>query len=195
MLVSRRRGRQGLGRRLMSHAIERVGGVVALTATDYGRPLYTKLGFEALGSSTTYVGELPAAAMRTRPATAADMGAIIERDAAAFGADRTRLLARLPGFARLRVAAHGYGAAWSNGGLTVIGPVVADDVDTARSLITDLAAGHTPIRLDIATHQPELATWAARHLTPGETTTVMAYGGTPPGDPTRLFTPFSVATA
>jgi hypothetical protein len=43
-------GGQGLGRRLMTHALSETGGAtVFLNATEYGRPLYEKLGFVAVG--------------------------------------------------------------------------------------------------------------------------------------------------
>jgi GNAT superfamily N-acetyltransferase len=194
MLVARRWERKGLGRRLVSHAVAAAGGVtVTLLATGNGRPMYSKLGFAEHGTSVTYLGTLPAAPAVTRPATAADLRAILARDAAAFGGDRSRLLMRLPTFARLRVAPAGYGAAWRNGDHTVIGPVVADDLPTAKALITDLAAG-TPCRLDITSYQPDLAAWAADHLAPHATVTIMSYGGRPPGDPSRRYLPFSVAT-
>lgn len=196
MVVARRWERQGLGRRLMSHAVAAAGGTcVTLLATGNGRPLYAKLGFVAHGSSATYLGSLPAADPATRTARAADLPAIVARDAAAFGGDRSRLLMRLPTFARLRVAPGGYGAAWRNGDHTVIGPVVADDLPTAKGLITDLAAGSDgPCRLDITSYQPELAEWAAGHLARGEAVTIMSYGGRPPSDPYRCYLPFSVAT-
>lgn len=194
MLVARRWQRQGLGRRLMRHGVARAGGVVSLLATDNGRPLYESLGFAALGRSTTYLGRLPTTEPASRPVRPGDLPAIAERDTATFGVDRGRLLGRLPSFARLRIAAGGYGAAWVNGDTTLVGPVVADDVATARALVVDLAAGANRVRLDVPDTQPDLAAWAATHLTAGDTVTVMSYRGTPPGDPSRLFLPFSVAT-
>jgi GNAT superfamily N-acetyltransferase len=57
VLVATRYGRQGLGRRLMTHALAEAGdAVVFLNATDYGRSLYEKLGFVAVGTTSTYVG-------------------------------------------------------------------------------------------------------------------------------------------
>lgn len=192
LLVAQRYARQGLGTRLMRHSLEQVDGVVQLTATENGRPLYEKLGFEALGTCTAYLGRPPEGPGLTRPAVAADMRGLVDLDAETFGADRAHLLARLPAFAKIRVADRAYGAAWRNGGLTMIGPVVADDVTTAQALITDLATGD--VRLDITSFTPELEAWAARHLKRGASTTFMTHGGPPPGDQTRLYTPFSVAT-
>ena len=61
MLVAARYGRRGLGSRLMIHALEQAAGaVVYLTATEFGRPLYQKLGFRAVDVSVTHRGLLRA---------------------------------------------------------------------------------------------------------------------------------------
>jgi GNAT superfamily N-acetyltransferase len=157
MLVAARHGRRGLGRALMEHLLAEAGdATVTLVATDLGRPLYDKLGFRTIRRSAAFTGPFraePAATattaatatrtadnskMRTRPAAPADMAAIIDVDKAAFGADRSRLLRRLPAFAgQLLVLESGRGlagfaAAWQNQTSTVIGPVVARDGAAAR---------------------------------------------------------------
>ncbi|HEY3507409.1 MAG TPA: GNAT family N-acetyltransferase [Actinocatenispora sp.] len=193
MLVAKRYERRGLGRRLMSHAIAAADGVVALTATEFGRPLYERLGFAARGTSVTWTGRLPTAPETTRPVD--DVTDLLAYDRAVFGADRSRLLTRLPTGARIRAAAGGYGVAWDNDGTTLLGPIVADDLATAQALTTDLAAtADGPVRLDVTSAQPAFGAWSAAHLTRGAGTTIMSYGGPIPGDATRLYTPFSVAT-
>lgn len=227
MLVAARYGRRGLGRALMEHLLAEAGdATVTLFATGLGKPLYDKLGFRTIRRSAAFTGPFraepagpaeiaepaePAATratdnskMRTRPAAAADMASIIDVDKAAFGADRSRLLRRLPAFAgqllvletEHRVA--GFAAAWQNHTSTVIGPVVAPDGAAARRLIGDLAAGiRGQVRLDLDPDRPELPPWAVRHgLQPAGLNAVMAYGDRPPpGDPARLFTPISIALA
>ena len=143
-----------------------------------------------------------AAAEFTRPATEADLPAILAVDRAAFGADRSHVLTRLPGFAdRIAVLADGsgYAAAWRNTpSSTVIGPLVAPDADAAEQLIADLAAhAHGSIRLDLDPDRPELPAWAHKHgLEPVGRTLVMARGELPNrGAPERLFAPISVALA
>jgi GNAT superfamily N-acetyltransferase len=211
MLVAGRHGRRGVGRALMTHLLAQAGSAtVTLFATDAGKPLYTKLGFRAVRASVAFVGGFRHAAGSapgaggTRPATGADMQAILNVDKAAFGADRGYLLRRLPGFAeRIRVletpdGITGYAAAWRNGDVAVIGPVVAASGADARRLITDLAAEvRGPIRLDLDPDRPELPEWALnRGLAPVSRTAVMAHGDWPaPGDVSRLFTPISVALA
>ena len=212
MLVAGRYGRRGLGRALMMHLLTEAGNAtVTLFATDAGKPLYTKLGFRGVRRSAAFTGGFrqvagPAAGARetTRPATDADMAAILDVDKAAFGADRGYLVRRLPAFAeRMRVVEDeqgitGYAAAWRNGPVAVIGPVVAANGAGARRLITDLAAEVPgPVRLDLDPDRPELPEWALHHgLEPVSRTVVMAHGDWQPrGDPGRLFTPISVALA
>jgi len=217
MLVAARHGRRGLGRALMEQLLADAGdATVILVATDLGKPLYDKLGFRTIRRNAIFFGRFQAATatatstrdnstMRTRPADpAADLPAILAIDKAAFGADRSRLLTRLPTFAaQLRVLetdgrVSGFAAAWRNDTTTVAGPVVAPDGAAARLLITDLATRvRGPLRLDLDPGRPELPDWAVRHgLDLVGLGTVMAYGDQdPPGDPGRLFTPISVALA
>jgi GNAT superfamily N-acetyltransferase len=222
MLVAARYGRRGVGRALMEHLLAEAGdATVTLFATDLGKPLYAKLGFRTIRRSAAFTGQFraepaepadPAATtraadnskMRTRPAAAADMASIIDVDKAAFGADRSRLLRRLPAFAGQFLVLEtgrgvaGFAAAWQNHTSTVIGPVVAPDGAAARRLIGDLAAGvRGQVRLDLDPDRPELPAWAIRHgLQPAGLNAVMAYGDRPPpGDPARLFTPISIALA
>jgi GNAT superfamily N-acetyltransferase len=208
MLVAARHGRRGLGRALMEHLLAEAGDVtVTLVATDLGKPLYDKLGFRAIRRNAVFVGTFRGdnSKRRTRPADGAgDMAAILDIDKAAFGADRSHLLTRLPAFAaQLRVLetrghVSGFAAAWGNDTVTVIGPVVAPDGAAARLLITDLAAPVPgPVRLDLDPRRPELPEWAVRHgLELVAVGAVMAHGDQdPPGDPGRLFTPISVALA
>ena len=237
MLVAARYGRRGLGRGLMEHVIAEAGqATVTLFATDLGRPLYEQLGFLPVRRSVSFVGPFRpaggaasppawAAGCSARGATAADRPAILAVDHAAFGADRSHVLTRLPGFAdRITVLADpshhldrlhhadpsgqpdmskhgisGYAAAWRNTpSSTVIGPLVAPDAQAAKQLIVDLAAhAHGSIRLDLDPDRPELPSWAHKHgLEPVGRTLVMARGELPShGRPDRLFTPISVALA
>jgi GNAT superfamily N-acetyltransferase len=215
---------------------------VTLFATDMGRPLYEQLGFRPVRRNVSFVGRflrpgarpgpggpglsrdnskkrgaralgpLPGQPGTVRPATEADLPAIFALDRAAFGADRGRILTRLPGFAG-HIAVHrggqgdeagsgrinGYAAGWLNGPVTtVIGPLVAPDAEAARQLVTDLAVrARMPVRLDLDPDRAELPGWlVARGLEPVGQTLVMAHGDAPRrGIPEHLFTPISVALA
>jgi GNAT superfamily N-acetyltransferase len=212
MLVAARYGRRGLGRALMEHLLDAAAGAtVTLFATDFGKPLYDKLGFRTIRRSAAFVGRFraaPASAdnskMRPRPATGADMAAILDIDMAAFGADRGQILTRLPAFVeQLRVleteaGITGYAAAWRNTGSTVIGPVIAANAPGAGRLIADLAAQvRRPVRVDLDPDRPGLPEWAHAHgLEPVSLNAVMAYGDwNPRGKPDWLYAPISVALA
>lgn len=210
MVVASRHGRQGLGRRLMRHALDKAAGaVVYLTATEQGRPLYAQLGFRAIDTSTSYIGTFivyqsdgavrrPSSAS-ARPVTTVGLDALAEVDLAVFGADRRRLLAELLTFADRFVECgdpvSGYAAAWINGDTVMIGPVVAPDAATATMLISSLAQARTGlVRVDIGGRHADLARWARGHgLAACGQTTLMVLGGSLPGDRARLFGPVSVA--
>jgi predicted N-acetyltransferase YhbS len=211
MLVATRYGRRGLGQALMEHLLRAAGEdcTVTLFATDMGRPLYAKLGFDPVRESVSYAGRLkvPVAPKEgVRPAAKADLPAILAVDRAAFGADRERILSRLPGFAD-HVAVfdsgngiEGHAAAWRNHVTsTVIGPLVAPDGEAAKCLVRYLAANARTqvVRLDLDPDRPELPGWAQAHgLAPVARTLVMARGKLAPrGTQERLFTPISVALA
>src|SRR6185295_6930142 len=118
--------RRGLGGRLMAHALEQSGTAGAcLTATDYGRPLYERIGFRTISQCSTYRGEFqPQAGDPPRPSSRqlvpADLPAVLALDAEVFGAPRTALLTRLASFSeQIRVVEGpkgivGYGCAWRN---------------------------------------------------------------------------------
>lgn len=211
VLVAERFARRGLARRLMHHALAEAGDAAPfLSATGNGRPLYEKLGYRPVGTSTMLTGHFtplsgdgPAPGTTVRPATAADLPAVRALDAPAFGADRTELLIRLPSFAdRFLVAENssgalaGFAAAWSNDATTLLGPVVADGLPTAQALVTDLAA-HAPgrVRFDLDDHHAELGDWLrARGLTGTFCCTLMVRTAPRiPGDPALRFAPYSVA--
>ncbi|MEU0964360.1 GNAT family N-acetyltransferase [Streptomyces sp. NPDC005917] len=207
VLVAERHARQGIGRRLMHHIVSAMGTTpLTLYATPYGRPLYEELGFKTTGRSEMLSGHFPPGGpesrVATRAATAEDLGSILRLDEEVFGTDRTPLLARLPAFSdQLRVAVDGgrivgYAAAWPNMDTHVVGPLIARNTETAKSLIVSLAA-HTdrPLRTDIDIRHEELLAWAKdRGMASVAMNSVMTYGITElPGDWTRRFAPLTVA--
>jgi GNAT superfamily N-acetyltransferase len=201
MLVATRHGRRGLGARLMSHALAQAGSAtVFLYATSFGRPLYERLGFRVVGDVTTAVGRFTGGpAGGSRHAEPGDGGAILALDAAAIGADRGRLVA---GYLRLadqvRVverdgAVVGYGVAASGGDGVVVGPVIAHDLDAARTLIADVASTiDAPVRLDL---DHRLREWATeRGIAPRDATVLMVHGDRElPGAREQLVLPMTLA--
>lgn len=207
VLVAERHARQGVGRRLMRHIVSAMGTTpLTLHATPYGRPLYEELGFKVTGRAEMLCGRFTPgereSEMVTRAATAEDLTAILRLDAEVFGADRTHIVTRLPAFAdQLRVVEEsgriiGYAAAWPNMDTHVVGPLIARDTQTAKALVSSLAA-HTdrPLRTDIDVRHEELLAWAKDHgLAPIAFNAVMTYGiAELPGDWKRRFAPVTVA--
>lgn len=207
MLVASRHERRGLGSRLMAHALEQSGTAGAwLTATEYGRPMYERLGFRTIGQCSTYAGQLlpgegAPARPSSRPMVPADLPAVLALDAEVFGARRTMLLTRAASSVdRFRVLEGpagivGYGCAWRYEESTALGPLIAPDTTSALALLGDLtAAVEGPLRIDLVHPRPELIDWVeARGLRCSFTTAVMVHGDPPPGDPGRMFAVFRLA--
>lgn len=209
VLVAERYARQGIGHRLMTHVLQETGRTpLTLYATPSGRPLYDRLGFTEVGQAEALLGRFSTpgrpAPLSVRPAKAADLPALVRLDAAVFGADRTHLLTRLPSFAdRLLVAEDGstltgFAAAWATDSTDVAGPLVARDTETAKALVTSLAAGSDlPLRIVIDTRHDELLAWLkARGLAPVAVSASMTYRVPDlPGDWTRRYAPLNQATS
>ncbi|MFI0164565.1 GNAT family N-acetyltransferase [Streptomyces sp. NPDC017095] len=207
VLVAGRHARQGVGRRLMRHVVSSMGTTpLILHATPNGRPLYEELGFKVTGRAEMLRGRFSPGGLEpavfTRAATAEDLPAIVRLDEEVFGTDRTPLITRLPAFAdQLRVAEEGgrligYTAAWPNMDTHVVGPLIARDTETAKALITSLAARtERPLRTDIDVRHEELLDWVKeRGLTSVACHSVMTYGMPDlPGDWSRRFAPLTVA--
>jgi GNAT superfamily N-acetyltransferase len=134
----------------------------------------------------------------SRPAGPGDLMAIRRLDARANGTDRALLVRRLPGFTeQLRVTERpggitGYAGAYRGVAYTCIGPVIAETVDDAKTLIADVAGAIAgPVRIDLGSSHPRLREWAVgRGLTPGASAALMVLGGRPlPGDRARCYAP------
>ncbi|MEG3629885.1 GNAT family N-acetyltransferase [Streptomyces poriticola] len=207
VLVAERHARQGVGRRLMRHVTTTMGPTpLTLHATPSGRPLYEEIGFKVTGRAEMVRGRfMPNSSepeIATRAATAGDLTAIVRLDEDVFGADRTHIITRLPAFAdQLRVAEEngriiGYAAAWPNMDTHVVGPLIAQDTETAKALVASVAARtDRPLRTDIDVRHEELLDWVkARGLVSIAFNSVMAHGITElPGDWNRRFAPLTVA--
>ena len=144
---------RGIGRQLMDALLDGLDDhTVLLQATEAGRPLYEKLGFEVTGGVRQHQGiatPTPLIAQppgwRMRPAGLNELAALQSLDAAARGMPRPALVETLlasaeacvvldhdqtpRGFAMLRRFGRGH----------IIGPVVAPDVEGAKALIAHLA--------------------------------------------------------
>ncbi|MBB3569696.1 GNAT family N-acetyltransferase [Rhizobium sp. BK491] len=165
------RGR-GLGRRLMEAALALADDrPLRLTATTDGLPLYEKLGFRQTGAVVQHQGLVAAVAKpaNTEAATRADISAITALDREAFGADRSALVERLADlgeFAIIRrngkVAAFACLRPFGRG--EVVGPVVAPDIEDAKSLLSHFMSRKTGAFLRVDTGaETDLGPWLASH--------------------------------
>ncbi|WP_415645905.1 GNAT family N-acetyltransferase [Stackebrandtia soli] len=204
VLTAERYERRGLGAATVRHLVSVAdSAVLTMYATENGRPLYERLGFVADGVNTSYRGTVTAETStgRSRPAEPADLPGIRAVDAHAHGADRSKVLNRLPRFcSHLRVlddhgAVTGYAGAWPNDTTTVVGPVIAANEDDALALVTDLVADiDGPIRLEAHSTRPRLTEWArSRDLSGFDTTTMTYRGEDHPGARDHWWSPITVA--
>jgi GNAT superfamily N-acetyltransferase len=141
--------RRGVGTRLATAAVDWLrgagAGTVLLYATDAGRPIYSRLGFDSEGEAHAWRdaapprGRMPAG---VRAVAAADLEEIRRLDAIATGEDRSLVLDRLdppPDGSGLvferdgRVAGSALRSPWG------LGPsIVAEDADAGLTLVAAL---------------------------------------------------------
>lgn len=147
------RGR-GHARTLMQQALadlrEAGAGCIKLDATDLGRPVYAKLGFADERPVSRWLRK-PEGPPPPAPGNVVVGGTIpFALDREAFGADRSSLLTALAE-EELYTAANGYAMAREGRNARYFGPCVAQDDDTARSLLQAFLArhGHEPVLLDL----------------------------------------------
>ncbi len=189
--------RRGLATRLMRRALDDLaaaGLVAVLDATPDGRAVYRALGFmDSWGFHRLTRRERPGAiepppapdGVTVRPIADADWPALTAHDAAAFGADRSAVLARLRG--RLPAAEL---VAERNGRLVgfllgrdgrvaaQVGPLIAEDDAAARALLARaLDAIEGPVFIDLADAKADVRSWLeARGFSAQRPFTRMLYG-------------------
>ncbi|MBN8942150.1 MAG: GNAT family N-acetyltransferase [Rhizobiales bacterium] len=164
VVVAAERQGLGIGRKLMEAVLGATGDrAVTLNATEAGRPLYERLGFREIGTVRQHQGtafSVPLAPLesgeRIRPIGRADETALAALDLEATGRPRTALLSALlgvadgialdrngetVGFALFRRFGRGY----------VIGPVVAENAEGAKALISHWVGAHAGmfLRIDV----------------------------------------------
>ena len=153
---------RGLGREITERAMAKIDAACwQLVATRDGLPLYEKLGYRPLGEIAQHQGEASDLSP-IGPASwgsATDLAAIIELDSAALRMNRHNLFQALSSQARFAVirspdnAVSGFAALREFGRGRVVGPVVAGNLDDAKSLVL-LALAEYPgelLRVDTET--------------------------------------------
>jgi GNAT superfamily N-acetyltransferase len=142
------RGR-GLGSAMMGHLLRHADArpltSVGLDATELGRPIYQKLGFEDQREIVRWAGPAHAARASTRSATPNDRPAIARLDRAAAGVDRSPLLRTISAEAgaQMRVVERrgeivAFGLSRRGRTAAHIGPVIALSVEDAEAIVADL---------------------------------------------------------
>jgi GNAT superfamily N-acetyltransferase len=209
VLVKGEYRRHGLATRLMRQAMDelaRQGRIPILDATPDGRAVYRRLGFEdSWGFARLIRRERPPAAgtypgptdVTLRPVVDQDWEALCAYDAAAFGADRSAVLAGLRGrLPAAELVAERAGrvvgfALGRDGALAAqIGPLIADDDTIATALLSralDRLEG--PLFVDLADSKQELRVFLdMRGFSTVRPFTRMLYGSsTRFDDPARTF--------
>lgn len=157
--------RQGVGRRLMDHALSATGDrSIMLYATQAGLRLYEALGFRVAGRARQYRGEAlrPVSSKRVRLALPTDGPRIHRMDTDAFGAPRRALIAHLldTGTAvaiEANSTVSGFAVRRRFGRGQVIGPAVARSRNDAIELVAAILAPGF-LRIDVADDDPEVET-------------------------------------
>lgn len=138
---------RGLGRAMMQRLLQDAGTRnVILNATEAGRPLYEKLGFVVTDtlsqhqSTTARATPVLAAGARIRPLRKDEVPYLLALDRQASGMDRSALLVPLLDTSEVAVleqAGQVKGVAYLRefGRGRVIGPVIASNVEDAKTLI------------------------------------------------------------
>jgi GNAT superfamily N-acetyltransferase len=158
--------RRGLATRLLERSVaeERKRGLVPfLDATPAGRPVYERMGFRPIETLTRWRGSGGGSTPSPLPPVATqDLSRIAELDHAAFGADRSAVLADLhgrPGAVSRRDPATG-GFLLSRPGRTAtqVGPIVARETETAlRLLESGLGVIPGPVVMDVPDREAAVA--------------------------------------
>jgi GNAT superfamily N-acetyltransferase len=157
------RGR-GIGSALLRDALDRLGEVPArLDATPKGHPLYLKLGFveecrlKRMTTTSTPTAAADAAG-EARRMRREDLDAVAGWDRSVFGADRRRILEwaleaapELAFVVERGTSLRGYCLGRRGYLFRQIGPVVADDLETARRLVEACRrrAADIPMAIDV----------------------------------------------
>ena len=169
MLVAADCERQGLGSRLVQHAVAHADGPVLLYATAFGEPVYRRLGFVTAETMHVHIGTYADNAalhhgdITVESARPGDVAHLAALDRAAGSGDREVVLTALAATAGARVAIHSRsdaaGLAYWSDGVLMVGPIIAESDSAAIEIAGALAAGSSRCRLDASTTQVALREW------------------------------------
>jgi GNAT superfamily N-acetyltransferase len=165
--------RQGIGQELLQKALQLLQAeeTVKLDATPAGREVYLKLNFvdeyPLTRMNRVLRGEMPHST-RGKAIQKEDLSRLVEFDSKIFGANRSSLLQWMwenaPEFAFLiedGIEIKGYAMGRYGHDFIHIGPVIAQNIDTAQDLLIAAlkkCAG-SPVILDVLHFEPEWIAW------------------------------------
>jgi GNAT superfamily N-acetyltransferase len=171
--------RRGLGKSVVERCLreaEHNGVPVVLVATEQGAPLYTSLGFQAIGSIHRLelrgsVHAVPLSkSLEFHPVKEDNSSDLIAIDELVFGARRVELYRVL--FANIECgfvtrnsqsAIEGFALAMRRNDVLVVGPLIASTLDVALALVSKFTANWTgPVRIDVPSEHKTFMTELAR---------------------------------
>jgi GNAT superfamily N-acetyltransferase len=169
------RGR-GFARRLLGHALDSANSLgvatVKLDATDQGKPLYERFGFNAEQPVERWVRPGGSNSISKQITTTRSQSQKLDLDT--FGADRSALLGQLAERSSVFSIADAFLFARTGRTTAYLGPCVASDPDEARTLITECVHASPranwswdllPANRNAAAFASELGFTRQRHLT------------------------------
>jgi len=179
VLVDRELRGRGFGTVLLERALAhgRRAEVVGLDATDLGRPLYLKMGFQDVAPIDRWSGALAA----DGPSLSCPLDRVLELDRAALGVDRSALLRHLASEPGVNLLASDDGYAVLRPGRTAahLGPIVAAEPAPLLRAAGRLLRG-APLIVDVP-RRPDLeAVFAAHGLTVARRLVRMTWGAPRP---------------
>jgi GNAT superfamily N-acetyltransferase len=131
--------RRGFARRLMETALDRAAALkiesVKLDATADGQPLYEKLGFKTEQIIERWFHDVQPASAFPKSTTPPSRALSLQMDREAFGAERDSLLEQLAARNRPDAAADTYCFSRPGSRCRYLGPCVARDSNSARTVI------------------------------------------------------------
>jgi GNAT superfamily N-acetyltransferase len=164
----------GIGTRLLQEGLALLReDCVRLDATPLGRPLYARYGFVdeyplSRMTATVHAADFAPVPSDARPMREEDFAQVLRFDRFVFGADRSRLLRTLfqlaPRYAWIAEKAgniHGYSFGRPGFLYDQLGPVIAQDAQTARNLVTaNLSSQNgTTVAIDVPASNSAWLSW------------------------------------
>lgn len=201
VLVAARWQRKGLATSLLRQCISTLEAcdlAQILDATPAGARVYGPLGFAAQFDMQRWAAdEVSIAAPTTthsRPYEPADLQSVLNYDQDVFGGDRSRILiglaSRGANCASIAKAGNGYLFGRDGRHAHQIGPVCADDADTAIDLLTHaLSRVSGPVFIDVPDRQDKVVAFLKEHGFAAQRIFTRMFRGSPAGfgDPSRMF--------